>query len=160
LKTAPSITVITLIIETLRAVSGQLADYFAGLQNADRRIASYAGRISAAIRDVLSIEALSDINLEMRSGVRDLGYWKELKHFARSWSEWSAQAEHRLPSGELVDALGDALAAVAKVKTTRDLRNLFELTLRLTENGVERRIRNDLDLAFNTHDNRPGFAQI
>ncbi len=135
------------IIETLRIVSGQLADYFAGLQSADRRIASYASRISSAIHDVLAIEALSDITLQMRSGVRDLGYWKELKHFASAWSEWSTQAGSRLPSSELVDALGDALAAVATVKTTRDLRNLFDLTLKLTENGAERRIRNDHDLA-------------
>ena len=135
------------LIETLRTVSSQLADYFAGLQSADRRIAGYASRISSAIHEVLAIEALSDITLEMRSGVRDLGYWRELKHFAHAWSEWSAQASSRLPSSELVDALGDALAAVATVKTTRDLRNLFELTLKLTENGVERRIRNDHDLA-------------
>lgn len=135
------------LIETLRTVSSQLADYFAGLQSADRRIAGYASRISLAIKKALAIEALSEITLEMRSGVRDLGYWRELKHFAHAWSEWSTQAGDRLPSSELVDALGDALAAVTSVKTTQDLRNLFELTIRLTENGVERRIRNDHDLA-------------
>jgi hypothetical protein len=134
------------LIQTIRSVGGQLTEFFYGLSATDRRIGNYSRTISEAIKSAVSIEAISDINIQLSSKISDLEYWTELEHFSKEWSEWTIDRADTLPDRELVVAMGVALIAVQKVRSSNDLQTLFDLTMEITENGRTVFIKNDNDL--------------
>ncbi len=134
------------LIQTIRSVGGQLTEFFHGLSATDRRIGNYSRTISEAIKNAVSIEAISDINIQLSSKISDLEYWTELEHFSKEWSEWTIDRADTLPDRELVVAMGVALIAVQKVRSSNDLQTLFDLTMEITENGRTVFIKNDNDL--------------
>ena len=134
------------LIQTIRSVGGQLTEFFHGLSATDRRIGNYSRTISEAIKSAVSIEAISDINIQLSSKISGLEYWTELEHFSKEWSEWTIDRADTLPDRELVVAMGVALIAVQKVRSSNDLQTLFDLTMEITENGRTVFIKNDNDL--------------
>ncbi|MEA3302244.1 MAG: ATP-binding protein [Pseudomonadota bacterium] len=134
------------LIQTIRSVGGQLTEFFYGLSATDRRIGNYSRTISEAIKSAVSIEAISDINIQLSSKISDLEYWTELEHFSKEWSEWTIDRADTLPDRELVVAMGVALIAVQKVRSSDDLQTLFDLTMEITENGRTVFIKSDNDL--------------
>jgi hypothetical protein len=134
------------LIETIRGVGGQLTEFFHGLSATDRRIGNYSRTISEAIKNAVSIDAISDINIQLSSKISDLEYWTELEHFSKEWKEWTIDRADTLPDRELVVVMGVALIAVQKVRSSSDLQTLFDLTMEITENGRTVFIKNDNDL--------------
>jgi hypothetical protein len=135
------------LIQTIVGVGQQLADYFHGLKSADSSIHSYSAKISQAIVQSLDVEALSDVNIRLRSKIKDLDFWVRLESFIQEWNQWRQSDYSDLPSQDLTDAMGAAIIILDKVRTGNDLRALFDLSLELRENGRLAVIKNDNDLA-------------
>jgi hypothetical protein len=135
------------LIQTIVGVGQQLADYFHGLKSADRSIHSYSSKISESIVKSLDVEALSEVNIRLESNIKSLEYWHRLEQFISEWTDWQETSYGELPSTDLIEAMGKALIILSKVKSARDLRALFSLSLELRENGRLAIIKNDEDLA-------------
>ena len=136
------------LIQTIVGVGQQLAEYFHGLKSADSGIHSYSNKISQSIVQSLNVEALSDVNIRLRSRIKDLDFWVRLESFVLEWNQWRQSDYRDLPSRELIDAMGGAIVILDKVRTGNDLRTLFDLSLELRENGRLALIKNDNDLAY------------
>jgi len=144
-KTVPYIEGV--LVETIRTIGYQLAQFHDALNEMDTRIVSQAIAINHSIDVHNKITALDDIRVNLVSKVKDESYWESLAGFRQAWDDWVRTGSSELPDRSITSAFSDALAKLQENKVTKELRSLFKLSLHLTENGRSVSIHSDTDLS-------------
>lgn len=135
---------------TLRAVGKGLIDYFEDLKNIDNAISHQSTKISKVIQNNLSIDALSAIELNMASRVKTFDYWNQLHDFSRQWCDWRESESDDLPDDELLTSLSCLIESLQGLKSGVNIRDYFDFSIMMIENGQKKIIRNDNELEAST----------
>ena len=134
------------LLETMRVIGNQLSQFYQGLRDINQRIKLQASRISRSIESYCEIDALANIQIDMKSKIEELDYWEQLNAFEKMWESWQHQVNSTFPSEQLISQLAEILASLATARVTQAIASLFELHIKMEENGRAVVIRNDNDL--------------
>ena len=139
-------------IESLRGVGKGLNDFFEKLSFIHKRIREQSRKITSAISQNMKIDALSSMGIELTSRIDELDYWKPLQEFARSWDSWRETGQHELPDQNFLEDMSLLIEALKTIKSGGQLRDYFDLHIKMVENDNERIIKNDHQLDNSTSD--------
>lgn len=142
--------------ETLSAfvdnTGAQLDDFYIKLDQVSEAIARQSRQISGAIGDHIHFDAITDIEVGLKSRVDTQDYWPALKAFHDDWLQWKSEGGRDLPPAAITKKLQDAAEILNKSRGGQGIESVFDLEILLRENGrpLKATTRADLENASST----------
>lgn len=134
------------LLETMRVIGNQLSQFYQGLRDINQRIKLQAIKISHSIENYCEIKALANIQIDMKSKIEELDYWHHLNQFEIAWLQWQNNTQLSFPDEELINQLAEVLLLLSSARVSHAISSLFELHIKMEENGRAVIIRSDNDL--------------
>ncbi|EBU0430694.1 ATP-binding protein [Salmonella enterica] len=132
------------LLEMGENIGGDLKKFFDVFSDINRRISQQSRRLSDAVTDDLQLEGINKSEVRILSTIDQLRFWKPLKRFAKSYSDWRSSGQ-QLPPENYLNALMDVVELLhADERFTME--SLLNLELHLNEGGEDIVIRNDRQL--------------
>lgn len=142
--------------ETLSAfvdnTGAQLDDFYIKLDQVSAAIARQSRQISGAIGDNIHFDAITDIEVGLKSRIDIQDYWPALKVFHDDWLQWKSEGGRDLPPAAITKKLLDAAEILHKSRGGQGIESVFDLEISLRENGrpLKATTRADLENASST----------
>lgn len=142
--------------ETLSAfvdnTGAQLDDFYIKLDQVSEAISRQSRQISGAIGDHIHFEAITDIEVGLKSRIDTQDYWPALKAFHDDWLQWKTEEGRDLPPAAITKKLLDAADILHKSRGAQGIESVFDLEISLRENGrpLKATTRADLENASST----------
>ncbi|APY60513.1 ATP-binding protein [Salmonella enterica] len=132
------------LLEMGENIGGDLKKFFDVFSDINRRISQQSRRLSDAVTDDLQLEGINKSEVRILSTIDQLRFWKPLKRFAQSYSDWRSSGQ-QLPPESYLNALMDVVELLhADERFTME--SLLNLELHLNEGGEDIVIKNDRQL--------------
>ncbi|WP_249264224.1 ATP-binding protein [Salmonella enterica] len=132
------------LLEMGENIGGDLKKFFDVFSDINRRISQQSRRLSDAVTDDLKLEGINKSEVRILSTIDQLRFWKPLKRFAQSYSDWRSSGQ-QLPPESYLNALMDVVELLhADERFTME--SLLNLELHLNEGGEDIVIKNDRQL--------------
>lgn len=142
--------------ETLSAfvdnTGAQLDDFYIKLDQVSEAITRQSSQISGAIGDHIHFDAITDIEVGLKSRIDTQDYWPALKTFHDDWMQWKSEGGRDLPPAAITKKLLDAAEILHKSRGGQGIESVFDLEISLRENGrpLKATTRADLENASST----------
>lgn len=132
------------LLEMGENIGGDMKKFFDVFSDINRRISQQSRRLSDAVTDDLQLEGINKSEVRILSTIDQLRFWKPLKRFAQSYSDWRSSGQ-QLPPESYLNALMDVVELLhADERFTME--SLLNLELHLNEGGEDIVIKNDRQL--------------
>lgn len=105
------------------------------LQAYHKQIDNESRRLKRAIAENLDLDGISSTEVGLESKIKSLDYWDVLKGLVFEYDKWSDDGFAGLPSEAFLGALSDMKNILPKVSGNMRLEDLFDLYIRVTEDG-------------------------
>lgn len=122
------------LLQRVKITSQGLAAIFENMERVQGSVARESNRISKSIKEIATADALQNIELKFISRIEKLDYWPQLKRFYGLWKEWE-KIDDTLPPPDFEDSLGAITKEYLLSKKELSIDSLFEIQLKVTENG-------------------------
>ena len=132
----------TSLLQQIRVSGIGLVNLHKSMNAVQKAVEYESNQISGSIKALATAEALEDIELKLISRIEKLDYWDQLKRFKTCWDEWAPQ-DDTLPSQDFEEALGHTLRQLQLSKTDHSIEALFDIVLKVKENGNPATISTD-----------------
>lgn len=137
---------LTALREQGRIFGLDLNNYYDGLADIDRRIASQSARITREVSEELFLEGVSGSEVRIRSRIGELEFWPELKAFIKAFRDWRETGFSELPDEDYTRSMRRALDIIGRSALAGGIAGLLEIELRLREGNSDLVIRTDRQL--------------
>ncbi len=146
------------ILLKVRLTGQQIGDLYEKLSDAHSKISREANKVNRVIVDNMVFDALSEIEVSMKSKVDSLDYYSLLKRFNEQLVEWQQYTPDQLPDENFIDELDSLLRALVRYKSrSMTLTDYFDIEITINENGHRKVLRTDQQLITATSN---GLAYI
>ncbi|WP_025903937.1 ATP-binding protein [Tatumella sp. UCD-D_suzukii] len=132
------------LLEMGENIGGDLKKFFDVFSDINYRISQQSRRLSDAVTDDLQLEGINKSEVRILSTIDQLRFWKPLKRFAKSYTDWRSSGQQFPPESYL-----NALMDVVELLHTDErftMESLLNLELHLNEGGEDIVIKNDRQL--------------
>jgi hypothetical protein len=130
------------LLQQIRVTGIGLVNLYKSMEAVQKAVDYESNQISSSIKSLATAEALQDIELKLISRIDKLDYWDQLKRFKACWDEW-APHDDVLPPQDFEEVLGHTLRQLQLSKTDHSIEALFDIVLKVRENGNPATISTD-----------------
>lgn len=99
--------------------------------------------LAAVISENLDLDGISNAEIGLKSKIKELGYWETLEDIVKHFDEWKETGFVDLPNEEFLSALSEMKNLLHKITGSIQLDTIFDLFVKIEENGKPLIITND-----------------
>lgn len=137
----------SIILEAIRSVSMKYSNFYLTLEDMNKKIRNVSNLLGRSVGTSNPFPAIEDVQLGVVSKIEKFESWSSLGTFNREWEKWAEATTATVPSDAFINNFESAYRSLSLLKLSTSLSSLVDLEIHMTENGTERTIRNDSDLA-------------
>lgn len=137
----------SIILEAIRSVSMKYSNFYLTLEDTNKKIRAVSNLLGRSVGTSNPFPAIEEVQLGVVSKIEKFESWDSLGTFNNEWEKWAEAITATVPSDAFIKTFESAYRSLSLLKLNTSLSSLVDLEIRMTENGTQRTIRNDSDLA-------------